>query len=69
MIKGIYKALELEIFKSEMSKSEIAEKAEIKYNTFIRKLKAGTFSLDEALKIRKVINSTMTVEELFKKSA
>lgn len=62
----MYKEIELIIFSENLSKSEIAEKLGITYNTFLLKLKGKySFSLDEAIKLKEILNTNKTIEELF----
>ncbi len=62
----MYKEIELIIFSDKLSKSEIASQLEMSYNTFLLKLKGKyKFSLDEAVKLKEILKTEKTVEELF----
>lgn len=62
----MYKEIELIIFKEKLSKREIASQLGISYNTFLLKLKGEyKFSLDEAVKLKEILKTDKTVEELF----
>lgn len=62
----MFRNIELEIFKSELSKKEIAAELGMTYNTFLLKLSGKAyFTLDEAMKLKAVLKSDLSIEELF----
>lgn len=62
----MYKRLELCIFESGLTKMVIAEKSGMTYNTFLLKLKGKyKFTLDEAIKLKAILKTKMSIEELF----
>lgn len=62
----MYKKIELIIFEKGLSKVEIAESLGITYNTFLLKLRGkSSFTLDEAVKLKSILSTEKTVEELF----
>lgn len=62
----MYKSVEVLIFERGLSKAEIATELGIGYNTFLLKLKGkNKFTLDEALKLKGILKTEKTVEELF----
>lgn len=66
----MFKNIELEIFKSGLSKKKIAVKLGMTYNTFLLKLNGKAyFTLDEAMKLKMVLNSNLSIEELFDRNA
>ena len=66
----MFRNIELEIFKSGLSKKEIAAELEMTYNTFLLKLSGKAhFTLDEAMKLKAILKSDLSIEELFDKNA
>lgn len=66
----MFRNIELEIFKSGLSKKEIAAKLDMTYNTFLLKLSGKAyFTLDEAMKLKAVLKSDLSIEELFDRNA
>lgn len=66
----MFKNIELEIFKSGLSKKEIAADLGMGYNTFLLKLSGKAyFTLDEAMKLKAILKSDLSIEELFDKNA
>ena len=62
----MYKEIELIIFTKKLSKAVLAEKLGMTYNTFLLKLKGNyKFTLDEAVKLKKELNSDLPIEDLF----
>lgn len=62
----MYKSVEVLIFERGLSKAEIAAELGIGYNTFLLKLNGkNKFTLDEALKLKGILKTEKTVEELF----
>lgn len=56
-----------EFAKNKLDKKDVAQKLGMTYNTLILKLKGRyAFTLDEALKLKAILKSNETVEELFK---
>lgn len=66
----MFKNIEQIIFTKQIPKKEIAHKLGISYNTFLLKLKGNyPFTLDEALRVKEVLQTELSVEELFSKAA
>ena len=66
----MFKNIELEIFKSGLSKKEIAAELGMTYNTFLLKLSGKAyFTLDEAMKLKAILKSELSIEELFDRTA
>lgn len=66
----MYRNLEAEIVRKNLSKKAIAETLGITYNTLLLKIKGeSSFTLDEALALRSLLNTTEPVEVLFSKTA
>lgn len=66
----MFRNIELEIFKSGLSKKEIAAELGMTYNTFLLKLSGKAyFTLDEAMKLKVILKSDLPIEELFDKNA
>ncbi len=62
----MFRNIELIIFRKNLSKKEIAQKLGMTYNTFLLKLNGkASFTLDEAMKLKDVLGSTLSIEELF----
>lgn len=62
----MYKEIELIIFTKSLSKTDIAAKLGMTYNTFLLKLKGKyKFSLDEAVNLKNVLETDMPIESLF----
>lgn len=62
----MFENIEMIIFKKRLSKKEIAESLGMTYNTFLLKLNGkATFTLDEAMKLKEILNSSLSIEELF----
>lgn len=58
------------IFNKKLKKREIAEKMGIRYNTLLLKLKGEyPFTLDEALKLKEILETDMEIEILFTPAA
>ena len=58
------------IFNKKLKKREIAEKMGITYNTLLLKLKGEyPFTLDEALKLKEILETDMEIEILFTPAA
>lgn len=65
----MFRNIELEIFKSGLSKKEIAAELGMTYNTFLLKLSGKAyFTLDEAMKLKVILKSDLPIEELFDKN-
>lgn len=63
----MFKAIENLIFERRLKKKDIAQKLGITYNTFLLKLKGEyPFTLDEALKLKEILQTDLPVETLFK---
>ena len=66
----MYKRVEAQIVLAGMSKKELAKQLGMGYNTLNSKLNGKTtFSLDEASKIKLILNSDEPLEKLFDISA
>lgn len=66
----MYKTLEAKLVFVGMTKKELAKKMNIGYNTLLLKFKGeSSFTFDEALIIKRIINADEPIEELFKKNA
>ena len=66
----MFRNLELEIFRTGLSKKEIAAALDMTYNTFLLKLSGKAyFTLDEAMKLKEILKTDMTIEELFDRNA
>jgi plasmid maintenance system antidote protein VapI len=62
-----HRALRIEIMKSGLSRDDLAELTGIPKNTFSRKIMGrAQFTVAEAVRLKKVLNSDLTLEELFK---
>lgn len=62
----MYKKIELIMFTQKLSKAKLAKSLGISYNTFLLKLKGKyKFSLDEAVALKDILHTELTVEELF----
>ena len=62
----MYEEIEMIIFKKKLSKSDIAKKIGMTYNTFLLKLRGkNKFTLDEAIKLKNALDSDKPIEELF----
>ena len=65
----MYRNLEAEIARKNISKKVIAEELGIRYNTLTAKLRGDNkFTLDEALKIKQMLGAAIEVEQLFETS-
>jgi len=65
----MYRNLEAEIARKNISKKVIAEELGIGYNTLTAKLRGDNkFTLDEALKIKQILNASIEIEQLFEPS-
>lgn len=63
----LFKNLEVEIFSKGASKKELANDLGISYGTFLCKLSGKyPFTLDEALQIKNILMSDVSIEELFR---
>lgn len=71
-IKGcdvMYKELETQIAYRGISKKEIAAAINMKYNTFLSKMRGKSkFTLDEAVCIKEYLKEDIAIEELFKEN-
>lgn len=66
----MYKRVEAQIVLSGIGKKELAKKIGISYNTLNAKLSGkSSFTLDEALKIKEIVDAHDPVEILFSRSA
>lgn len=66
----MYPKIEQIIFAKKISKKELADSLSMTYNTLLLKLKGNaTFTLDEAIKLKSVLNTSYSIEELFDKNA
>lgn len=66
----MYPELELTIFMSKKSKKEIASELGMTYNTLLLKLRGkNDFTLDEAVKLKEILNTPKSIEDLFAFSA
>ncbi|WP_052446784.1 hypothetical protein [Candidatus Soleaferrea massiliensis] len=66
----MYKQIEAQLVSIGMTKREMAQQLGIGYNTLLLKLKGDSkFTLDEALAIKKLIQSEESIERLFERSA
>jgi DNA-binding XRE family transcriptional regulator len=66
----VFKNIERIIFDKGLKKRDIAKALGISYNTFLLKLKGEYyFTLDEAIKLKEILETDLTVEELFKTAA
>ena len=62
----MFENIEMIIFKKRLSKKELAESLGMTYNTFLLKLNGkATFTLDEAMKLKDILGSPLSIEELF----
>ena len=62
----MFESIEMIIFKKRLSKKEIAESLGMTYNTFFLLLNGkATFTLDEAMKLKDILGSPLSIEELF----
>ncbi len=62
----MYKEIEVMLFSKGMSKADVAKQMGMSYNTFLLKLKGKyNFSLDEAVTLKKILNTEKSIEELF----
>ena len=63
-----YPVLNAQIALSGMTRNRLAEAAGMHYSTLCRKMRGENgFTIDEAIRIRKVLNSPLPLEELFRK--
>lgn len=63
----MYKNLKSEIERCGLSENQLAEKMNINFELIYSKLKGETpISLAEALQIKKILGTVLTLEELFK---
>lgn len=71
-IKGsdiMYKKLEAQIAYRGISKKQIAHAINMKYNTFLSKMRGKSkFTLDEAVCIKEYLKEDIAIEELFKEN-
>lgn len=66
----MYKRVEGQMVIAGISKKILAQKLGIGYTTLLQKMNGSSaFTLDEALEIKKIINSTEPIEMLFNRSA
>ena len=66
----MFKKIEELIYQKHLTKKEVAQKMGMKYNTFLLKLKGEyPFTFDEALLLKKVLETDLPIETLFEKSA
>lgn len=66
----MFRNIEIIIFQKNLSKREIAKKLGMTYNTLLLKLSGkATFTLDEALKLKEILESSLSIEELFDPAA
>lgn len=66
----MFRNIEIIIFQKGLSKREIAQKLGMTYNTLLLKLSGkATFTLDEALKLKEILGSSLSIEELFDPAA
>ena len=62
----MYKEIELIMFKKGLSKANVASELGMTYNTFLLKLRGKyKFSLDEAVKLKKILETDLPIETLF----
>ncbi len=67
-MRGMYYTLAAQITLSGMTRGRLAEAVGMHYNTLCRKMRGEyEFTVEEALKIKKALGSTLPLEELFKK--
>lgn len=65
----MFKILESNLVLNDLSKKELAKKLGLGYNTLLLKMKGeNNFTLDEAFKIKEIINTNESIEKLFSKS-
>lgn len=64
--KTMFYKLKSEIIFKGFTMKEIAEKCGIPYSSWLRKMRDQSFSLKEAVDIKKTLGSDMPLEELFK---
>ena len=66
----MFKNIERIIFEKGLKKRDIAEALGMAYNTLLLKLKGEYyFTLDEAIKLKEILETDLSVEELFKIAA
>lgn len=66
----MYKKLEAELVLKGMGKKELAAILGVQYNTILAKCRGdSSFTLDEALKTKEALKTSLTIEELFEKEA
>jgi len=66
----MYKLIEARLVLLGMTKKELARALGISYNTLLLKLRGeSSFTLDEALEVKRLIRASESVEELFSQSA
>lgn len=66
----MYPNLEAELARKKMSKKDLAEITDIRYNTLCEKcLGKYGFTLDEAITVSKALGNPMAIEQLFARSA
>lgn len=64
----MYKKLESLLVEKGISKKGLADELSIGYNTLLLKMHGKyNFTLDEALKIKKILKTNLSLEEIFKK--
>lgn len=65
----MYFAIEMLIFQKRLSKAFIANEMNMSYNTFLLKMRGKyDFTLNEALKLKEILNTKEPIEVLFKRS-
>lgn len=65
----MYKNLEIELLKADVSRRELAKELGITYGTMGTKMRGtADFTRTECFKIKEFLNSELTIDELFKRS-
>lgn len=65
----MFRNIETEIFMKQISKRDIADRLGITYNTLLLKLSGkATFTLDEAMLLKDILQSNLSIEELFSRT-
>lgn len=64
----MYPNLKAEIARKMWSATVICEKLNMATSTFSTKMKNGTFTLREAKEIKKILETEMSIEELFEEA-
>ena len=65
----MYRILEAEIVRKGLNKKILAKDLGMSYGTLLAKLKGEySFTLDEAIKFKKVVHVDMTIDDLFARS-